>query len=334
MAQKILIIYTGGTFGSTITPNGLEPFPKGVFEIKFRELLSQTGFNKPFDFIETQRPILSSQATIKDWIELCRTINNQKNEYDGFIIIHGTDAMDYAAAFASFMLQGLSKPIIFTGAQFPAVAKDTDAIDNFTLAYHAASDNKIREVALAFNGKIFRGNRIFKYSCEKVNAFTSPNYPPLAFMDGDTLRYNEEVILENKNAEYEFFEINVTEPIKLITPLPDFPVDPNDFQNCWALIIHASGNGNVHKTPEMINALKRLAQDDAIVIIKSSCPEGSANFKYAGGSWLRDYNVVTAHDMTLAALFAKLHFLKAKGLKPDQIRATLSQPLCGEVSAD
>ncbi|PRD34099.1 UNVERIFIED_CONTAM: ansA [Trichonephila clavipes] len=185
----------------------------------------ETGTFIPFDFelIEKNLPDLSrlnykltvhsfdpiidsSNMRPSIWLEMAKIIRDNYEHYDGFVILHGSDTMAYSASMLSFLLEGLQKPVVFSGSQLPIGEIRTDARENLMTALEIASAKKdgraiIQEVCILFDNKLFRGNRSFKYNSDKFEAFRSPNYPVLAEA-GIHIRYNEEVLLNNEGKEF------------------------------------------------------------------------------------------------------------------------------------
>ncbi|HRA72761.1 MAG TPA: asparaginase, partial [Flavobacterium sp.] len=178
---KILLIYTGGTIGM------MKDFETGALKtFNFSKLLQKIPELKQLDCdIETvsfKNPIDSSTINPEKWAEIATIIEDNYDDFDGFVVLHGSDTMSYSASALSFMLENLSKPVIFTGSQLPIGDLRTDAKENLITAIQIASlkeENKsvISEVCLYFEYKLYRGNRTTKINAENFNAFISPNYP-------------------------------------------------------------------------------------------------------------------------------------------------------------
>ncbi len=181
---NILLIYTGGTIGM------MKDFETGALKaFNFKKLLQKIPELKQLDCeIETisfAKPIDSSNMSPDKWVQIATIIEEKYNDFDGFVILHGSDTMSYSASAMSFMLENLAKPVVFTGSQLPIGDLRTDAKENLITAIQIASLRHkgkpvIQEVCLYFEYKLYRGNRTTKISAEHFNAFTSPNYPPLA----------------------------------------------------------------------------------------------------------------------------------------------------------
>ncbi|MGC9341118.1 MAG: asparaginase, partial [Bacteroidales bacterium] len=205
--RSILIIYTGGTIGMIHNPETgiLQPFDFDQISNKVPELQS-FGFN--LDAICFDPPMDSSDIGPDIWVNIAVIIYERYNEYDGFVILHGTDTMAYSASALSFILRNLQKPVILTGSQLPIGTLRTDGKENIITSIEIAAameDNKpiVPEVCIYFENKLYRGNRTTKINTENFNAFQSANYPALAEV-GINIRYNREAILyprENKPLE-------------------------------------------------------------------------------------------------------------------------------------
>jgi len=198
MQKSILIIYTGGTIGMinhtgshSLSPFDFEEIRKHVPELeKFGFNLSAVTLNPVVD---------SSNIQPSVWVRIADLIRTDYEKYDGFIVLHGTDTMAYSASALSFMLEGLGKPVIFTGSQLPVSMLRTDARENLISSIEIAAADEggkplVPEVCIYFEFKLLRGNRTTKQNAEDFNAFYSPNYPPLA-ESGVHLRYHKKNIL-------------------------------------------------------------------------------------------------------------------------------------------
>jgi L-asparaginase len=204
---KILLIYTGGTIGM------MKNFETGALKaFNFSKLLNKIPELKQLDCeIETisfEKPMDSSNMNSIHWIKIAKIIEENYGSFDGFVVLHGSDTMSYSASALSFMLENLSKPVIFTGSQLPIGDLRTDAKENLITAIQIASlqsKNKsvITEVGLYFEYKLYRGNRTTKINAEHFNAFASPNYPELA-ESGVHLKVNTPFLLPKSNAKFQF----------------------------------------------------------------------------------------------------------------------------------
>ena len=205
MKSSILIIYTGGTIGmkNDAETGALVPFDfSGIYD----EFPSLKRLNVDIDVLTMDPVIDSSNVTPANWAALAELIRDNYTRYDGFVVLHGTDTMSYTASALSFMLDGLNKPVVFTGSQIPLCELRSDGRDNLINSMLIAADGVANEVCLYFAGKLLRGNRSTKVSADELMAFASPNYPALANV-GIDIMYNRQALMMPKQAR----EFSLTE---------------------------------------------------------------------------------------------------------------------------
>ncbi len=326
MSKKICVLYTGGTYGSTLTKDGLEPFPPGDFESVMRTIMQENGVRTAFDFLEMERLIDSSQAELSDWNMIAEKIAQIYDDYSGFVVIHGTDTLANASAALSFMLNGLDKPVIVTGSHYPLIAVDTDATDNTKLALKAASQENLKGVFVAFGDHVMIGSRVVKYSCDDINAFHSPNAAPVSLSKGMDLRHNT-----SDNFSYVPLQAHDLELVRSQPGNSKFLAKRISNSQAKGLVIDSYGNGNLPDTQEMRAAIKKQIDRGVPVIIKTQCLQGFADFRYSAGSWLKDLGVISAHDMGEPAIMMKLNRLLDQGLSGDDVAKAFETDLSGEV---
>ena len=198
--SSILLIYTGGTIGMKEDPTAqaLKPFD-------FSQILAEVPELRKYAYkidSHTFSPLIdSSDVEPGLWISLANLIKSKYDDYDGFVILHGTDTMAYSASVLSFMIQGLTKPVIFTGSQLPIGMPRTDGKENIisSVEIAAAKDEEghalVPEVCIYFDNMLMRGNRTTKVNSDHFRAFRSENCPPLAEA-GISIRYNQSIILQ------------------------------------------------------------------------------------------------------------------------------------------
>ena len=195
---SLLLIYTGGTIGMKVDPllQALTPFD---FSQILEEVPELAKFAYRIDSCTFDPLIDSSDVEPSLWVALADLIEERYDDYDGFVILHGTDTMAYSASTLSFMIEGLTKPIIFTGSQLPIGMPRTDGKENLISAVEiaAAKDEEghplVPEVCICFDNILMRGNRSRKINSDNFRAFRSENYPPLAEA-GINIRYNTSLI--------------------------------------------------------------------------------------------------------------------------------------------
>jgi L-asparaginase len=193
-SKHVYIAYTGGTIGMKKTAEGYVPVP-GYLQKQMQRLPELDSSALPAYTIREYDPLLdSSNMTPDDWLKIADDIASHYDRYDGFVVLHGTDTMAYTASALPFMLQGLQKPVIITGAQIPLCELRNDARDNLITAMLIAADFAIPEVCLCFGSKLLRGNRAIKVDADGFDAFDSPNFPALGTV-GIEIKINWDLVL-------------------------------------------------------------------------------------------------------------------------------------------
>jgi L-asparaginase len=334
--KHIGLIYAGGTVGMTMTAQGYAPMQD--FGGALARLFAAAGNSLPrYTLHEYPVPIDSTNATPQDWQNIGRDIATRYNDYDGFVVLHGTDTMVYTAAALSFMLQGLRKPVIVTGSQIPLGVARSDAAQNLVTAMKLAASDAISEVAIYFNQRLLRGNRATKVSTERMDAFDSPNYPWLAEV-GINVRFNRSALLSR--ADKERFELpdygrQTILPVRFVPGMPTATVQAMINLKPQALILQCYGAGNApDRDPALMDLLAHASAQGMVIAACSQSPHGRVAIgTYAAGAGMTAAGVIGSGDMTFEALFAKLHHLLARGLPPESVRKELLRDLSGELSA-
>ena len=338
--NKILLIYTGGTIGmmqdartGTLKPFNFKHLTKQVPELnRFKLELHSVSFRKPID---------SSNMHPRIWVELAETIEQNYNDYDGFVILHGSDTMSYTASALSFMLENLNKPVILTGSQLPIGIIRTDGKENLITAIEiAAAKGKngkplVPEVAIYFEYELYRGNRTLKYNAEHFDAFKSPNYPVLAEA-GVNINYNFNAIAHatskklavHKELDNDILVFNLFPGIsKKITQ------SVLGASGVKAIVLHTFGAGNAPTEDWFIDLLQKQIEKGVIVYNVTQCLEGRViQGKYQTSAQLQKIGVVSGEDITLEAAVTKLMFLLGQKLPPQKIKNLLGVSLRGEIS--
>jgi L-asparaginase len=334
--KHIGVIYTGGTVGMERTANGYAPM-KDFATVLSKLLGSVNGDMPQYTLHEYVTPIDSSNATPGDWHRIGTDIAGRYAEYDGFVVLHGTDTMAYTAAALSFMLQGVRKPVILTGSQIPLGEARSDALQNLVTAMQLAASDRISEVAIYFNQRLLRGNRATKISAERLEAFDSPNYPWLVEV-GIDVRMNEAALLpcaEKENFQTAPYAHGRILPIRFVPGLPLQAVQVLLDLNPQALILQCYGAGNIpDRDPALLELLARTGERGVVLVASSQSLHGQVALgAYATGASLARAGVVGAKDMTFEAIFVKLHHLFAQGLSAEAVRSQFLQNLSGELTA-
>lgn len=337
MKKRVYIAYTGGTIGMRKTLQGYEPAP-GFLAEAMRGMPELGDPSMPEYEIHEYDPLLdSSNMMPSDWVKIADDIARHYHDYDGFVVLHGTDTMAYTSSALTFMLQGLHKPVILTGSQIPLCEIRNDARSNLITSLLIASSYRIPEVCLLFGSRLLRGSRAVKVSADAFDAFESPNFPPLGTI-GIEIEINWSVVLRPPEAE-EFTVHGLSEPV--VGALRLFPgISAHVVRNMLqpplqGLVLEAFGVGNApDRNRELLAALEEASSRGVVIVDTTQCLEGSVDLEgYATGSALARAGVISGRDMTAEAALAKLFYLFSRGLPADQVRRMVQFSLRGELTA-
>ncbi len=336
---SVLLIYTGGTIGMIENPEtgALEAFnfdqlQENVPELKrFNYRISSYQFNPPID---------SSDMEPSLWAKLVKIIEYNYDNFDGFVILHGTDTMAYTASALSFMLENLSKPVILTGSQLPIGVLRTDGKENLITSIEIAAARHhdgtaiVPEVCIFFENHLLRGNRTTKINAENFNAFRSYNYPALATV-GIHIKYEYDKIRKvdpsiPMHAHY-VFDTNVV----ILTLFPG--IQENVVSNILhtpglkAVVLKTYGSGNAPQKEWFIHQLSDATRRGIVIVNISQCQTGMVEMaRYETGLQLIDAGVISGYDSTVESVLTKLMFLLGHNLTPREIRSELNRSIAGE----
>jgi len=287
-----------------------------------------------FDIHEYTPLMDSSDMTPSDWVRIARDIERNYHQYDGFVILHGTDTMAYTASALSFMLQDLSKPVIVTGSQIPLSALRSDGQINLLNALYIAANYPINEVSLFFNNTLFRGNRATKADANGFNAFSSPNYPSL-LEAGIQIKLNAGELGKPPTVPMSVAEMT-PQPIGVVMLYPGISaklIDNMMQQPVKALIIQSYGVGNAPQDKQLLDSFKRGIDQGIIIVNCTQCFKGRVNMDgYATGNALAQLGIVSGSDMTIEAALTKLHYLLSQNLSRQAIIEHITTDLPGELT--
>ena len=338
--KKILIIHTGGTIGMVRTENGYAP-KSGALIKELYQIRDLSSPDMPeWDLIEFEPLLDSTNVRYEQWNSMADAIALYYDKYDGFVILHGTDTLAYSASALSFMLEGLDKPVVFTGAQIPLCELRSDGRDNLITSMMIASDDVIREVSLCFGDSVLRGNRAIKYSADGMVAFTSPNCNKLANA-GITIEYDHASISDYVKNSFDTGPLNFVmlkesriAVIKVVTGIQFDIFEPIMCEALDGLVLETFGKGNI---PDYDPALSRLISEASrcgtIVVVCTQCPAGTVSLgTYKAGSALVEAGAVSGGNMTTEAAITKLTYLLSKDLPADEMRRLMQTSLRGELT--
>ncbi|GAB3012830.1 asparaginase [Spirosoma pulveris] len=351
---SVLVIYTGGTFGMVYDPKA-----SGLIPFDFDRVLDRVPELNRLDFditiLTLQEVIDSSNMKPAIWVELAQIIQDSYDEYDSFVILHGTDTMSYTASALSFMLVGLNKPVILTGAQLPIGVARSDARENFITALEiaAAVDSAaaiydgsesathkgipiVPEVCVYFNSLLLRGNRSTKQESVQFNAFASENYPHLATA-GVSIDYNRlfirpyqpglrlslRTVLDSNITILKLFP-GITQPV--VESIVNIP-------NLRAVVLETFGAGNAPTDGWFLDTIKRAIDRGVVFFNVSQCEGGRVTQgQYQTSKQLLQIGVVSGADITTEAAVTKLMVLLGQEQDAGKLRLLLAQPISGEMS--
>ncbi len=272
----------------------------------------------------------SSDLTPKDWARLAQAIVDAHNDYDGFVVLHGTDTMAFTACALSFMLSGDHKPIVLTGSQRPLREPRTDARVNLVHSAICATMG-IREVGLYFGNHLFRGNRATKTSVDAYDAFASPNHPPLVEIGVDIEQVSPALERTEPLQLHTGFETNIS-VISTFPGMSPAVIDSIVDSGSKAVVLRGFGEGNL-PIAGWPQAIRRATDADVQVLVASQCRTGSSRpGRYAGSDSAEDAGALFLGDMTGEAAVVKAMCLLGRGLQGDAFRRAFVSPIAGEVT--
>ena len=338
--RKILLIYTGGTIGMVkdYETNALKAFDFSQILKKIPEL---NQLDCQIQSVSFESPIDSSNMNTSYYIQIAEIIENHYHDFDGFVVLTGSDTMSYTSSAISFMLEYLRKPVIFTGSQLPIGYLRTDAKENLITSIEIASAYQedqpmVSEVCLYFEYKLYRANRTTKINAEQFEAFASLNYPPLA-ESGVHLHFHKDLLFSPKENHQLIVRKNLCTDIAILKLFPGISLSFVErilkIKNLKGVILETYGAGNAPDDERFIKLLDDAIDQGIHIVNVTQCSGGSVLMgHYQTSSQLKKIGVIDAKDMTTESAVAKLMYLLGIGLDKEEFVMLYGQSLRGEIT--
>jgi L-asparaginase len=337
---KLLIIYTGGTIGMVKDPKSGQLISFD-FDHMYKHIPELERLQVTLETVSFAPPIDSSEMNPNFWADIAQMIYDAYRNYDGFVVLHGSDTMAYTSSALSFMLQNLAKPVILTGSQLPIGTIRTDGKENLITAIEiaASKDEKgeslIKEVAVYFEYSLYRGNRCSKVSANQFEAFSSPNYPELA-VAGVDINYNFERIFTPLSKELTLFT-HFDNHVALLKIFPGFSANVYknlfDINQVKGIIMETFGAGNAPSNDEFRQLIVNYIEKGGIILNITQCNSGSVQQgKYETSSFFDKIGVISGKDMTTEAALAKMMYLLGTEKTKEAVESKLAISLQGEMT--
>lgn len=336
MTNKVLIVYTGGTIGMVQDENGsLHPF---ALDRIYDAVPQLKHCSYRIDSVTLDNIIDSSNMTPAQWADIAAIIEREYDNYDGFVVLHGTDTMAYTASALSFMFKNLGKPIVLTGSQLPLGMLRSDGRENIICALEIASTRLavIPEVCIFFESHLYRGNRSTKINAENFDAFESYNYPSLAKV-GINISFRTHLFLPMPTGPLSVrthFDQHVA-VLKLFPGIgPEVVNAVIGTPGLQGLVIETYGSGNAPTDKWFISALEKAIHDGIIVMNVTQCKAGAVKMRqYEASCDMDRIGVIGAGDITIEAAITKMMYLLGNyPSDKEHVKMRLSQSLRGEIT--
>ncbi len=337
---EILLIYTGGTIGmiKDYESKALKTFD---FNHLYKNIPELNQLDCKIETVSFKTPIDSSNMNTDYWIDIVEIIEQHYDKKDGFVVLTGSDTMSYTASAISFMLENLNKPIIFTGSQLPIGDLRTDAKENLITAIQIASATDknglpiITEVGLYFEYKLYRANRTTKVNAEQFEAFSSPNYPPIA-ESGVHLKFNDNLLFKSDRNKKLIVRKKLEDSIVILKLFPSITKQVVqsilEIPTIKGVVLETYGSGNAPTEKWFIELLKEALLKGIYIVDVTQCIGGSVVFgQYETSIQLQKIGLINGKDITTESAIAKLMYLLGENISKSEFKAFFETPLRGEM---
>jgi L-asparaginase len=337
MAQRarVLLLHTGGTLGMRRGPDGSYAPAAGALAALLERLPELDDPALPEIELVEQDPLLdSSDMRPHDWQRIADTIVARAGDVDGVVVLHGTDTMAYTASALSFMLEGLSRPVVLTGSQIPLAEVRSDARENLVTSLLLALTPFLAEVVVYLGGAVLRGNRCTKVSAGGFDAFASPNLPPLASVGVD-VQWRHDLLREAAPGPLRSARLRDVSVValRLFPGIGGSVLRQVLREGVRALVLETYGSGNAPADRDVLGALAEATARGVVIVNVTQCLRGEVRMgAYAAGRMLEEAGVVSGGDMTAEAALTKLYVLASQDLSPAQIARAMEADRAGERS--
>lgn len=336
--SKVLLIYTGGTIGMIENPEtgALMAFD---FDHLSEQIPELSRFNAELKVVSLGMPIDSSDMNPSIWQDIAQQVVENYADFDGFVVLHGSDTMAFTASALSFMLQGIKKPVILTGSQLPIGTIRTDGKENLLTSIEIAAskdeneESIIQEVAIYFEYSLYRGNRTTKVSAHAFEAFLSPNFLELAIAGVD-IKYHPSAFYKTQLTELDY-KYKMDDRVALMKIFPGFSTKVYksmfNIEQVKAVVIESFGAGNVPNNSEFFTMVEEYIAAGGIVINITQCSSGSVSQgKYANSTMMNKIGVISGGDLTTETAITKIMFLLGNYKETEEIKRLMQVSLVGE----